>query len=129
MSSGTGSPLHAVIAGDQNDVAPWYVSTTKSVRATTTVSTATGRRLGARSPRLLMKGTRNSATIKRTGKTRMINVSAAGGLSDSSANSHRNGHSGRGLAPPTVGSGGPVGPLGPATAAMATTTITASAET
>ena len=47
----------------------------------------------------------------------MMNVSAAGGLSDSRANSHRNGHSGRGLAPASVGSGGPVGPFGPRTAA------------
>ena len=43
----------------------------------------------------------------------MMKVSAAGGLSDSKANSHRNGHSGRGLAPGSVGSGGPVGPFGP----------------
>ena len=58
----------------------------------------------------------------------MMNVSIAGGLSDSSANSHRNGHSGRGLAPASAGSGGPVGPFGPSTAAMITTTVTASAE-
>ena len=58
----------------------------------------------------------------------MMNVSAAGGLSESRANSHRNGHSGRGLAPPSVGSGGPRRTLGTHTAAIATTTITASAE-
>ncbi len=58
----------------------------------------------------------------------MMKVSASGGLSDSKANSHRNGHSGRGLAPGSVGSGGPVGPFGPRTAASTTTTITASAE-
>src|SRR5262245_65784650 len=62
------------------------------------------------------------------GNTRMMKVSAAGGLSDKSANSHRNGHSGRGLAPGSVGSGGLVGPFGPRTAARATTTITARAE-
>ena len=43
----------------------------------------------------------------------MMKVSAAGGLSESRANSQRNGHSGRGFAPPSVGSGGPVGPFGP----------------
>ena len=58
----------------------------------------------------------------------MMNVSAPGGLSDSRANSQRNGHSGRGLAPASVGSGGPVGPFGPRTAARTTTTITARAE-
>src|SRR5580692_9948686 len=95
---------------------------------TITESTATGRRLGARSPRLLTKGTRNNATINTTGKTSMTNVSIDGGLSASSANSHRKGHSGRGLAPGSVGSGGPVGPLGPRMAAIVTTTITATAE-
>ena len=58
----------------------------------------------------------------------MMKVSASAGLSDSRPNSHRNGHSGRGLAPASVGSGGPVGPFGPRTAARTTTTITASAE-
>jgi hypothetical protein len=58
----------------------------------------------------------------------MMKVSIAGGLSDSSAKSHKKGHSGRGLAPANVGSGGSVGPLGPTTAAITTTTITASDE-
>ena len=95
---------------------------------TITVSTATGRRLGARSPRLLTNGTANSAAMSTSGKIRMMKVSVAGGLSDNSAKSHKNGHSGRGFAPPAVGSGDSLGPLGPMTAASATTTITASAE-
>src|SRR5262249_15120855 len=60
--------------------------------------------------------------------TRMKNVSDAGGLSDSRPKSHRNGHSGRGLAPGSVGSGGPVGPFGPRTAASTATAITARGE-
>src|SRR5438132_11071648 len=128
MSSGTGSPLQAVIAGDHGPVAAWYVRTPSTAKATTTASTATGRRLGARSPRLDTNGTRNNAPIKSTGKTRMMNVSAPAGLSDNRPNSHRNGHSGRGLAPPWVGSGGPVGPFGPITAARTTTTIAVRAE-
>ena len=63
-----------------------------------------------------------------TGKTRMMNVSRPGGLSDKRPNSHKNGQSGRGLAPASVGSGGSDGPFGPTTAARATTTITTSAE-
>ena len=43
----------------------------------------------------------------------MMNVSASGGLRDKRPNSHRKGHSGRGLAPPSVGSGGALGPLWP----------------
>src|SRR5580700_4129436 len=92
---------------------------------TSTESTATGRRLGALSPRLLRNGTSNRTTTRMAGNTRMINVTAAGGLSDNRANNHRKGHSGRGLAPDSVGSGGPVGPFGPSTAASTTTTITA----
>src|SRR5262249_35000067 len=90
--------------------------------------TATGRRLGAGSPRLLRNGPANSRTIRITGRTRMMKVSDAGGLSDSKPNSHRNGHSGRGLAPASVGSGGPVGPFGPRTAARTATAITAREE-
>ena len=70
----------------------------------------------------------SKSPIRIGGNKRMMNVSADGGLSESSAKSHKNGHSGRGLAPPSVGSGGPLGPLGPTTAAIATTTITARAE-
>src|SRR6201995_484488 len=90
-----------------------------------TDSTATGLRLGARSPRLLTNGTANRTTIRITGNTRMMNVSADGGLSDRRAKSHRNGHSGLGVAPGSVGSGAPVGPFGPRTAASTTTTMTA----
>src|SRR5262249_25880002 len=118
--SGTGSPLQAVITGDQGDVAPWYVNTPSTAKVTTTASTATGRRLGARSPRLDTNGTRNRPPIRSRGKTRMRNVSAPAGLSDSSPNNHRKGHSGLGLAPPWVGSGGPLGPFGPRTAARTT---------
>src|SRR5947209_3087493 len=128
MFSGTGSPLQAVITGDQGAVAPWYVRTPSTAKVTTTTSTATGRRLGARSPRLDTNGTRNRATIKMAGNTRITNVSAQAGLSDKTPNSHRNGHSGRGLAPPRVGLGGAVGPFGPSSAARTTTTMTARAE-
>ena len=100
-------------AGDQGADAPSYVRAPSSVYVTTTSSTAIGRRLGARSPRLETNGTRNSAPITSSGKIRMMNVSASGGLSDKRANSHKNGHSGRGLAPLNVGSGGPEGPFGP----------------
>src|SRR5215475_10972034 len=93
-----------------------------------TNSTAAGRRLGARSPRLLIKGTKNKTPTTITGKTNMMKSSMPGGLSESNPNSHKNGHSGRGFAPASVGSGGAVGPFGPRTAAMATTTITASEE-
>ena len=58
----------------------------------------------------------------------MMNVSASGGLSESKANSQRNGHSGLGFAPPRVGSAGPVGPIGPRMAAIATTMMTVTAE-
>src|SRR6476646_10142196 len=95
---------------------------------TTTARTATGRRLGARSPRLLKNGTKNNTAIKSTGKTRMMKVSISGGLNDNRVKSHRNGHSGRGLAPPSVGSGGPLGPLGPSMAASSTTMMTAREE-
>ena len=57
-----------------------------------------------------------------------MKVSASGGLSESRPNSHRNGHSGRGLAPVSLGTGRPVGPLGPRTAARTTTAITTRAE-
>ena len=43
-----------------------------------TDNTATGRRLGARSPRLETNGTSSRAPISTTGKTRMMNVSADG---------------------------------------------------
>src|SRR5262249_34054008 len=66
--------------------------------------------------------------IRMTGNTSMMNVSAAGGLSDRRPKSQRNGHSGRGLAPGMVGSGGISGPLGPTSAAIATTMITATVE-
>src|SRR5271170_6778942 len=98
------------------------------VPITITANTATGLRLGARSPRLLRNGTRRSATIRRTGNTSMMTVSTVGGLSASRAKIHKNGQSGRGLAPASVGSGGPLGPHGPTTAATTTTTITTSAE-
>src|SRR6478752_1015129 len=126
--SGTGSRLHAVSFGDHGAVVPSYVSAPSVVYATITNSTAAGRRLGARSPRLLTNGTKNNTAIRITGKTSMINVSAPGGLSESNPKSHKNGHSGRGLAPARVGSGGPVGPLGPRIAAIVTTAITASEE-
>src|SRR5262249_13575712 len=126
--SGTGVPLQAVICGDQGEVAPWYVSTPRAVYITITASTATGRRLGARSPRLLSNGTRKKAATGIRGNRRVVKVSASVGLRDSKGTSHRNGQSGRGLAPGSVGSGGPVGPLGPRTAARTTTTITARAE-
>ena len=70
------------------------------VRSRSTASTATGRRLGRARRGWTRSGTSSKATISSTGNTRMMNVSAPGGLSDSRANSHRNGHSGRGLAPP-----------------------------
>src|SRR5262245_48520252 len=95
---------------------------------TITPSTATGRRLGARSPRLETNGTASNPTTSTIGKTTITNVSSLGGDSDNSPNSHKNGQSGRGFAPLSVGSGGDVGPLGPASAAMTTTTITTSAE-
>ncbi len=41
-----------------------------------------------------------------TGIVKMMAVSAAGGLSDSKPNIHKNGQSGRGFAPLSVGSGG-----------------------
>src|SRR5262249_60314039 len=91
-------------------------------------STATGLRLGARSPPFDRNGTLNKATINTAGNTRMINVSAQAGLNDRRPNNHRNGHSGRGLAPPSGGSGGAVGPFGPASAARTTTMTTTSAE-
>ena len=43
---------------------PRYVSTPSTVKITMTDSTATGRRLGARSPRLLTNGTSSRATIR-----------------------------------------------------------------
>ena len=95
---------------------------------TITKSTAMGRRVGARSPRLEMKGTANRQMMSTGGRPSMISVSAEGGLSDSKPKSHMKGQSGRGLAPASVGSGGEVGPLGPAMAAITTTTITVSAE-
>ena len=93
-----------------------------------TDSTATGRRLGARSPRLETNGTSSRAPISTTGKTRMMNVSAAGGLSDRSANNHQNGQSGFGFAPSSAGSGRAPGPFGPAIAASTTTTMTVNDE-
>src|ERR1700722_20034401 len=95
---------------------------------TTTESTAIGRRRGERSPRLDTNGTRSRATIKIAGKIRMMKVSVAGGLRDNRPNSHKKGHSGRGLAPVMLGSTGAAGPLGPRTAATATTAITTKAE-
>ena len=50
----------------------------------------------------------------------MMNVSAPGGLSDSSANSHKNGHSGPGFARQRR-IGRPGRTFGPSTAAIATT--------
>ena len=82
-----------------------------------TDKTATGRRLGRRSPRLETNGTSSKAPISTTGMPRMINVSAPGGLSESSANNHQNGQSGFGLAPSSAGSGKAPGPFGPAIAA------------
>ena len=70
-----------------------------------TDSTATGRRLGARSPRLDTKGTSSKAPTSTTGIARMMNVSAPGGLSERRANSHQKGQSGFGLAPSSAGSG------------------------
>src|SRR5262245_51815068 len=128
MLSGTGAPLQADMSGDHGAVAPSYVNATKAVRSTTTANTATGRRLGARSPRFEINGTAKRPRISKSGNTRMMKVSAQAGLRDNSPNSQRNGHSGRGLAPPNVGSGGAVGPLGPTSAAIATTTTTTRAE-
>src|SRR6266849_2944633 len=62
---------------------------------TITESTATGRRLGARSPRLLTNGTRNRMAMRMTGNTRMTKVSAPAGLRDSRANNHKNGERGK----------------------------------
>src|SRR5260370_21738403 len=63
-----------------------------------------------------------------TGNRRMMKVPAPAGLSDNRAKSKKNGHSGRGLAPASVGSGGPLGPFGPRIAARITTAITAREE-
>src|SRR5260370_37666074 len=89
-----------------------------------TDNTATGRRLGARSPRLDTNGTSSRAPMSTTGITRMMNVSAPAGLSDRSANNHQNGQSGFGFAPSSAGSGKAPGPFGPAIAASATMTMT-----
>ena len=112
------------MTGDHGSVAPWYVNTAITVAITMTDNTATGRRLGARSPRLDTNGTSSKAPISTTGKARMMNVSAPGGLSERSANNHQKGQSGFGLAPSSAGSGRAPGPLGPAIAARTTITTT-----
>src|SRR5947207_1593683 len=109
MFGGTGSPLQAVIFGDQGEVSPSQVKTPSVVKITMTDSTAIGRRLGARSPRPKRNGIRNRKPMPRTGATRIATVSHSGGMSDRTPKVHRNGQSGRGLAPGTVGSGGPEG--------------------
>src|SRR5271155_676576 len=93
-----------------------------------TDNTATGRRLGARSPRLETKGTRSKATIRTTGKTSMMKVSAPAGLNDRRANNHQNGQSGLGFAPSSAGSGKAPGPFGPAIAARTMMTMTVNDE-
>ena len=98
------------------------------MKITTTDKTATGRRLGARSPRFETNGTRNRAPSKSGGNPRMMKVSALGGLRERRANNHQNGQSGFGFAPSKAGSGNAPGPFGPTIAASRTTTMVTSAE-
>src|SRR5882757_9901729 len=95
---------------------------------TITDNTATGRRVGARSPRLETNGTSSSAPTSTTGMPRIISVSAPAGLIDRRANNHQKGQSGFGFAPSSAGSGKAPGPLGPAIAARTTTTMTVNDE-